>query len=129
MYHSLVETVLKQECIPVGCVLPAAVAVCCRGCLPQCMLGYTPLGLDLDPPNTPRCGPGDHPLARPPNLPLRVWAWRLPNQTPQPPLLGVGLDTAHGQTSQPPPWAWAWRHPLAGPLNLPPGCGPGEPPL
>ena len=40
----------KQECIPVGCVLSAAVAIC-SGCLPQCMLGYTPhLGLGLETP-------------------------------------------------------------------------------
>ena len=23
---------------------------------------------------------------------------------------------------------WAWRPPLARPLNFPPGCGPGDPP-
>ena len=64
----------KKECIPVGCVPPAAVAICfCGGagggCLPQCMLGYTP-----------RCGPGEPhppgvgletPWARPLNLPPR----------------------------------------------------------
>ena len=38
-----------QECIPVGCVLPAAVAFYHGGCLPQCMLGYPP----------PKCGPGE----------------------------------------------------------------------
>ena len=31
-----------------------------------------------------------------------------------------------GQTPQPPPWVWAWRPPPARPLNLPPGCGPGN---
>ena len=39
---------VKQECIPVGCVPYAAVAVgggvsSQVGCLPQCMLEYTPL--------------------------------------------------------------------------------------
>ena len=47
--HSETKFILKQECIPVGCVPPAAVAVC-RGGLPQCMLGYPP-----------GCGPGDPP--------------------------------------------------------------------
>ena len=44
----------KQECIPVGCVLPAAVVM---GGLPQRMLGYTPgCGYgDL----SPGCGPGN----------------------------------------------------------------------
>ena len=65
-----------QEYIPVGCVPPAAVAVC-WGCLPQCMLGY-PLG----------CGPG----------PPWLWAWthtHTHTHTHNPPTspLGVGLDT------------------------------------
>ena len=132
----------KQECIPVGYVPPAAVAVCWgrgRGCLPQCMLGYTPLGMGLktppwcgpgDPPSQtlnlpPGCGPGDPPPVRPLNLPSGcgpgdlqgmlgyppVWAWRPPSgQTPQlPPMCGPG-------------------DPPARPLNFPPGCGPGDPP-
>ena len=46
------------------------------GCLPQCMLGYTPptQALVWRPPG---CGPG-HPPARPLNLPPWVWAWRPP---------------------------------------------------
>ena len=59
----LCEIFVKQECIPVGCVLSAAVAIC-RGGLPQCMLGYTPW----------------------------AWAWTPPwADTPTP--LGLGLDT------------------------------------
>ena len=76
-----------------------------QGGLPQCMLGYTPLGVGLETPldvawiplgvgletplgvgmETPRCGPGDTPL-------------------------GVGLET-----------------PLARLLNFPPWCGPRDP--
>ena len=36
------KIILKQECIPVGCVPSAAVAVPPKGGLPQCMLGYHP---------------------------------------------------------------------------------------
>ena len=79
-----------QECIPVGCVLPAAVAirgVCLSACWdtpwvwawrpPRCVTG-DPLG--CGPGDTPRCGPGDPlgvgletvPLVRPLNFPLGV---------------------------------------------------------
>ena len=34
----------KQECIPVGCVTSAAVAICPGGCLPKYMLGCLPGG-------------------------------------------------------------------------------------
>ena len=48
------------------------------GCLPQCMLEYTPLGLGLDThPNTPLGVGLDTPL---------VSVWTPPSQTPQPPL-------------------------------------------
>ena len=85
LYFTLqVVTALKeQECIPVGCVPPAAVAICWGG-LPQCMLGY----------------------------PAPVWAWRhpqvlalrppLPSQTPQFPL-GVGLETPQARPLNFPP--------------------------
>ena len=61
------EIYSQQECIPVGHVPPAAVAI--GGDLPQCMLGYippgcgpgTPLGVGLE---TPWCWPGDTTLAR-----------------------------------------------------------------
>ena len=81
------------------------------GCLPQCMLGYTPqpgpgppawawtpcpLGVGLDP---PQCGPG------PPWVwawTPRVWAW-IPQPDSSTSPLGLGLDTPPGQTPQPPP--------------------------
>ena len=74
-----VEVLIKQECIPVGCILPAT--VCCGpGCLPQCMLGYTPPQVWTW--RSPRCGPGDP-----------------PGQTPQHPP-GCGIGTPPGQTPQ-----------------------------
>ena len=79
---------IQQECIPVGWILPTAVAM---GGLPQCMLGYTPLGVGLE---------------TPPSVGL---------ETP----LGVDLETPPGQTPQLPPWVWAWRPPLARPLSSP----------
>ena len=89
----------KQECIPVGCVLSTAVAVCWgvsatvhAGISPGCGPGDPP-GVGLETPPT-RCGPGNPPLARPLNLP---------------------------------PWVWAWRLPQARPLNFPTGCRPGDP--
>ena len=76
----------KQECIPVGCVPPAAVAICWgEGCLRQCMLGYNPmgLGLGLDPTplglgldTSPWCGPGHPPRCWPGDPPP-------PDQTPK----------------------------------------------
>ena len=42
----IADTKTRQECIPEGCVPSAAVAAgrdfYLGGCLPQCMLGYTP---------------------------------------------------------------------------------------
>ena len=113
---------IKQECIPVGCVLPAAVAVCWGGvCHSACWdtpprpgpgqplrgLGLEPSGVGLDslPPGVgletlwvwacrDPLGVGlETPPARPPNLPL-VWAWRPPGQLPNPPSR-----------------VWAWRPP------------------
>ena len=71
--------IFKQECIPVGCVLPAAVAIMGGVSTHR----HTPLeqgppgaGTPLEqappgcgPGDPPRCGPGD-PLARPLNIPL-----------------------------------------------------------
>ena len=64
----------KQECIPVGCVLPAAVAV--GEGLPQCMLGYPPVCGPGDP---PMCGPGDPPWVWSwQDPPTQVWSWQDP---------------------------------------------------
>ena len=90
----------KQECIPVGCVPPAAVAIC-WGCLPRCMLRYTPRSVGLEP---PQCGPG-------------------------PP--GCGLPPPHrcgpGQAPQHPPGSGP-RHPPRPDPQHPPGSGPRHPP-
>ena len=45
--HGLHEIISKQECIPVGCVSPAAVAI--GVCLSACW--DTPLGVGLETPN------------------------------------------------------------------------------
>ena len=63
-----------------------------------CMLGYTPMGLDLDPPGVSL-------------------------GTPQ----GVGLETPPARPSNLPPGCRP-GDPPARPLNLPLGCGPGDPP-
>ena len=52
-----------------------------RGCLPQCMLEYTPQVWAWKPPwvwvwrHPPRCGPGDPPRPDPSSSPW-VWAWK-----------------------------------------------------
>ena len=118
----------KQECIPVGCVPPAAVAVHGGVCLRACWdtHTHTPSGCGPgDPPQVwawrpPRCGPGDPPGCGPVDPP-----WPDPSTSPgsgsregvlpqcmlgytHP--LGVGVET---------PWVWAWRPP--------PRCGRGDP--
>ena len=102
------ENCAQQECIPVGCVLPAAVAVTGgRGGL------HTPLGADP---------PEQIPLEQAP-------PWE---QTPPPPeqsplgagtLLGVGLETPQARSPSTSPWLWAWRPLLwPDPPQVPPGC-------
>ena len=82
------ETHNQQECIPVGCVLPMAVAICRGGvCLSACW--DTPQVWAWRP---PRCGPGDPPLARP-NFP---------------PGCGPG-EPSQARPLNFPPWMWAWR--------------------
>ena len=94
---------LQQECIPVGCVLPAAVAIgegVSRGDQASPRAG-TPLG-----PGTPRAGT---PQSRPPpdqiplNFPLDVCLDQIPLNFP----LAVGLD----QIPSTSPWVWTWRPP------------------
>ena len=125
-----VYTLSEQECIPVGCVPPAAVAIGVGGvCLSACWdappgVGLeTPLGVGLeticgcgDPPGQtpqppPRCGPGDAPPDVGLTSPLGVGLETPSGQTPQlplPPGCGPG-ETPPGQTPQLPPWMWAWR--------------------
>ena len=93
--------IIKQECIPVGCVPPAAVAVCWGVCLPQCMLGYI------------------YPPAWAWTLSPQVWVWRPP---------GCGPGDPPGLTPQPPPLGVGLVTPLARPPNLPPWPGSRHPP-
>ena len=65
-------TLTKQECIPVGCVPPTAVAIC-WGVLPQFMLGSPPRFGPGDPRS---CGPGNPPPRPDSPTSPRVWAWR-----------------------------------------------------
>ena len=85
-----VERKWLQECIRVGCVPPAAVAVCWGGVSASVHAGIHPQVWAGDPPG---CGPGTTPL---------VQAWRppSPSHTPQLPPPDVGLDTPPGQTPQ-----------------------------
>ena len=92
-----IRNYLTQECIPGGCVPPAAVAICCRGGSASVHAGIPP-----------RCGAGDL---------LWVLSWRPP--------LGVGLETPLGMGLET-PQVWAWKPPQARPLNFPLGCGPGD---
>ena len=97
-----------QECIPVGCVPPTAVAVswghggvCLSACwdtpipLPPWMWAWRP---------PPRCGPGDLP-SQTPQAPPWAWAWKparhaeIPParhaEIPPPPLMHRILDTRY----------------------------------
>ena len=120
---------LQQECIPVGCVLPAAVAISWGRGLLQCMLGYTsPLGLGLE---TPQSGPGD-PLVvgletpwPDPSTPPWVWACRPLQPDPSSSPLGVGLEICKACWDTNRPWRPA-RHaglPPARNSGIPPPCG------
>ena len=103
----LTFTDIKQECIRVGCVPPAAEAVCWGGvfCLSACW-------------DTPHeCGPGD-----PPGVGLET-----PQPDPSTSCLAVGLVTPRKpDPSTSPLGVGRETPPPARPLNLPPGCGPGD---
>ena len=76
----------RQECIPVGCVLPTAVAIPEAGTTPQAppRSRHPPSQIPLNFPLG--CGPGPDP----PQFPPWLWAWtRSPPTSP----LGVGLET------------------------------------
>ena len=82
------KTKKQQECIPVGCVPPAAVAVCSGGGVSASVYA------------------GIHHLG--PGHPSRAWAW-----TPSPPSptspLGLGLDTPLPRLPEPQPPNWVWE--------------------
>ena len=107
-YYLSGENSHEEECIPVGCVPSAAVAVCWGVSLPQCMVGYTP---QPDPSTSPLGMGLEIPLARPPNLPL-----------------GIGLETLPHQTPQLPLWVCAWRPPQTDPSTSPLGTALETPP-
>ena len=99
----------RQECIPVGCVPPTAVAIMGEGSphplgadLPGAgtLRADTSPGVGLETPPRPdlpqlplRCVPGDPPWPDPPQLPPWLWAWRPPWPDP----------------SQLNHWVWAWK--------------------
>ena len=98
---------LQQECIPVGCVPPAAVAVCLgEGVSASVHAGiHLILAVDLETPipgvglETPSgCGPGIPPWPDTPNLPAGSRPGIPPSQNANLPL-GLGLDTPCGQNS------------------------------
>ena len=62
----------KQECIPVGCIPPAAVAACWGGGSAAVHAGIPPRCGPGDPPG---CGPGDSSRPDPLTCP-QMWAWR-----------------------------------------------------
>ena len=78
---------MEQECIPVGCVPSAAVAVCWMGgvCLSACWdtycLPWPGASLGPGPVDPPGPGPRDPPQADP-QIFLVGMAWRPPSQTP-----------------------------------------------
>ena len=92
----------QQECIPVGCVPPAAVAV--MGGSPH-PLAQPPPGAHIPPeqipplvwawrhPPHPGCWPGDPPGQIPLNFPLGCGPGDPPGQIPSTSPLGVGLET------------------------------------
>ena len=105
--HDYLKNLVEQECIPVGCVPPAAVAV--MGSL------HPPWNRH---PFQSRHPPEQAPLGQIPlNFPLVVGLDRSPSNSP----LAVGLDQIPlnftlgcGPGPDPlqlPPWVWAWRPP------------------
>ena len=106
----------QQECIPVGCAPPAAVAVTggsphthTRSRPPQSRQSPPRAGTPLEqaPPQSPEQtpSPSRHPLARSPSTsPLAVGLDQIPLNFP----LGCGPGPDPPQL---PPWLWAWRPP------------------
>ena len=91
LFHNFIHK-MKQECIPVGCVPPAAVAIFCVGVSASVHAGIHPPGtgpgdpLGVGPVTPPGVGLETSPPARSPNLPL-----------------GVGLETPPGCGPRHPP--------------------------
>ena len=106
MEHNTREnTKTKQECIPIGCVPPAAVAVTGGLHTPPPRADTPPAGTPLEQAPTPPEQAPPPLLARSPSTSsLGVGLDQIPSTSP----LAVGLDQI--------------------PLNFPLGCGPGDPP-
>ena len=110
VFHSALKQIVLQECIPVGCVPPAAVAVTGGGSphLPQ-----SRYPLEQTPPQS-RHPPEQHPQSEHPPGAGTPPEQTLPRaDTPQtdPPQLPLGCGPGP-DPPQLPPWLWAWRPPL-----------------
>ena len=81
------------------------------------VLAWRPPSVGLETP--PRCGPGDLPRCGP-EEPPRCGPGDPARPDPSTSLLGVGLETLPGQTSQLPPWVWAWRPAMYAGISPPP---------
>ena len=96
------------------------------GDLPQCLLGYTPLGVDLKTPlhvglNTPSGVGLDTPSGVGLETP-KVWAWKppWPDQSTSP--QGVGLETPRPDPSSS-PWVLTWTPARHAGIPPHPTCG------
>ena len=112
----------KQECIPVGCVSSAAVAVCWGGVSASVHAG---IGVCLG--NPPGCGPGDTPSTGVDLETPQVWPWRPPRPDPSTSPLGMGLAIPpRPDPSTFPLGVGLEISPRPDPSTSPPGCGPRD---
>ena len=98
LHFSFQTTWYQQECIPVGCVPPAAVAIC------RCGGGSASVHAGIPP--SPRCGPGDPPVVNM-ETPLDVGLETPPRPDPSISPLGVACRPPRPDPSTS-PWVWAF---------------------